>query len=303
MTAEMSVGITSLSSVSAGVFSPEAPRPKRGVGLYGTGTKKSPPKAAADAGQYSTPERSVVNAVVGTSPNAAADQEPSVQAPEIPDVPLGSYQALERVGVTGTLNFDRDAPAVVGVLAEGEKVVALEGAVSDAGVKRIRISSGWISLVDAEGTPLLEKLPDTVAARKWRGGLAAMRQMARAEIEGGTDDSYKGQWRFNAKDLKVVLERKRDEAEQQRQEWEQRKVEHQEEVRAKLNTKPLSKKGKQYVNKYADRRQSLLAAKQEREQRGRVALQPSVYGQFHDVANAFSPQNRVAGSDRFLIHS
>ena len=42
MTAEMSVGITSLSSVSAGVFSPEAPRPKRGVGLYGTGTQKSP---------------------------------------------------------------------------------------------------------------------------------------------------------------------------------------------------------------------------------------------------------------------
>ena len=305
MTAEMSVGITSLSSVSAGVFSPEAPRPKRGVGLYGTGTQKSPAKAAADADadQYSTPERSAVNAVFGKSPSAAAGQEPGVQAPEIPDVALGNYQALERVGVTGTLNFDRDAPAVVGVLAGGEKVVALEGAVSDAGVKRIRISSGWISLVDAEGTPLLEKLPDTVAAKKWRGGLAAMRQMARAEVEGGADDSYKGQWRFNAKDLKVVLERKRDEAEQHRQQWEQRKAEHQEQVRAKLNTKPLSKKGKQYVSKYADRRQSLLAAKQEREQRGRVALQPSVYGQFHDVTNAFSPQSDAAGSDGIAVAS
>eukprot|EP01043_Picozoa_sp_COSAG02_P001048 COSAG02_NODE_21_length_53083_cov_95.733618_35_plen_668_part_00 len=295
----MSVGITSLSSVSAGVFSPEAPRPKRGVGLYGTGAERSPAKAKGkspvQAIQGSSPQRQAVNAVFGASPSAAAGPEPgSVQAPAVPDVALGSYQALERVGVTGTLNFDRDAPAVVGVLAEGEKIVALEGAVSDAGVKRIRISSGWISLVDAEGTPLLEKLPDTVAAKKWRGGLAAMRQMARAEVE-GADDSYKGQWRFNAKDLKDVLERKRDEAEQQRQQWEQKKAEHQEEVRAKLNKKPLSKKGKQYVSKYADRRQSLLAAKAEREQRGRVALQPSVYGQFNDVANAFSPQGHAAG--------
>ena len=300
----MSVGITSLSSVSAGVFSPEAPRPKRGVGLYGPAAKRSPAKEKAKAkgqsqamaNQESSPQRQAVNAVFGASPSASAGPEPrGVQAPEVPDVALGSYQALERVGVTGTLNFDRDAPTVVGVLAEGEKVVALEGAVSDAGVKRIRISSGWISLVDAEGSPLLEKLPDTVAAKKWRGGLAAMRQMARAEVEGGTDDSYKGQWRFNAKDLKDVLERKRDEAEKQRQQWEQKKAEHQEEVRAKLNTKPLSKKGKQYVSKYADRRQSLLAAKEEREQRGRVALQPSVYGQFNDVASAFSPQGHTVG--------
>eukprot|EP01046_Picozoa_sp_COSAG06_P042178 COSAG06_NODE_5339_length_3538_cov_12.466705_1_plen_586_part_00 len=275
--AAMSVGITSLSSVSAGVFSPEAPRPKRGVGLYGEGAKRSPSKPK----QHGSPQRQAVNAVFGVGA-AAGGPEPGVAAPDVPDVPLGAYQVLERVGVTGTLNFDRDAPAVVGVLAEGDKIVALEGAVSTAGVKRIRISSGWISLADAEGAALLEKLPDTVAAKKWRGGLAAMRQMARAEVEGGTDDSYKGQWRFNAKDLKVVLEVKREEAERQRQEWEQKKAVHQEEVRAKLNTKPLSKKGKQYVSKYANNRQKLLAAKQEREQAGRVALQPSVYGQFRD---------------------
>ena len=273
----MSVGITSLSSVSAGVFSPEAPRPKRGVGLYGEGAKRSPSKPK----QHGSPQRQAVNAVFGAGA-AAGGPEPGVAAPDVPDVPLGAYQVLERVGVTGTLNFDRDAPAVVGVLAEGDKIVALEGAVSTAGVKRVRISSGWISLADAEGAALLEKLPDTVAAKKWRGGLAAMRQMARAEVEGGTDDSYKGQWRFNAKDLKVVLEVKREEAERQRQEWEQKKAVHQEEVRAKLNTKPLAKKGKQYVSKYANNRQKLLAAKQEREQAGRVALQPSVYGQFRD---------------------
>lgn len=291
----MSVGITSLSSVSAGVFSPEAQKPKRGVGLYGPGTRRSPAKAKTK--KERSPQRQAVNAVFGVSTGAADSPEPGVQAPEVPDVEVGNYTTLERVGVTATLNFDRDAPAVVGVLHEGEQVVALEGAVSDAGVKRIRISNGWISLVDAEGTALLEKLPDTDAAKKWRGGLAAMRQMARAEVEGGTDDSYKGQWRFNAKDLKVVLERKREEAEKSRQQWEQKKAAHQEEVRTKLNTKPLSKKGKQYVSEYADRRQTLLAAKEEREKSGRVALQPSVYGQFNDVGSAISPQRGdVAGS-------
>ena len=269
------IGITTLVSASAGVFNPRAPKIKRGGGLY------------ARAGGIEAPGgRSSPSKVREAARAEAAGEAPGgVEAPVLPDVPLGNYECLQQIGVTGTLNFDKDAPAVVGVLAKGAKVVALEGAVSDAGVKRVRVKTGWISLADEDGVQLLEKKADKAAAMKWRGGLAKMRQVARDSVEksgGKTDDSWKGQWKFNASELKGVLEEKREAAEKKRREWDAKKEKEQERVRKKLNTKPLAKQGLKYVNKYASRKQTLIDAKKQRERAGRSALQPSVYGDFRE---------------------